>query len=95
MAEKIYPVFKIKSGNISVAIFEGEYGRNVVLQRSVYNKQTQEYRYEKMTINPAQALDVAFVATEALRWCVINSEIKPEKEQSQKISEKSENDIPF
>lgn len=93
MSEKVYPVMKMKTGSISVAVFDGQYGRNVVLQRSIYNKKTQNTRYEKMTLLLTNCLDAAYLLTKALDWHLTNPE--PEREQ-QTPSEKTKDDsIPF
>ena len=92
MSESNYPVFKLRSGNISAAVFEGRYGRSIVLQRSVYNKETKAYRYEKINILSTQCLEIGFVAQEALRWCITNPEDKPDTSNNSEHSEAKQND---
>lgn len=97
MSDKVYPCFKARLGQISGAVFEGQYGHSVTIQKRVYNKQTQETRYEKMYVAENDLLNLAYVATKVLDWLLANPIEKPKQAEAPQQPQQEQNDseIPF
>jgi len=94
MNEKNSPIFKFQNGTISIAAFEGKYGRYFMLQRSVYNPKTKEWKRENIFVNPSDFLNLGYVATQVLTWHINNPEIE-EKEPAPKPEQTKSDEIPF
>ena len=73
-----FPIFKTQLGKVSGAVFSGQYGYSVIMQKRIYNKEKQETRYEKMYVAEADLLNLAYVATKVLDWLLLNPEQKPQ-----------------
>ena len=92
--EKNSPVFKFQNGSISIAAFEGKYGRYFALQRSVYNSKTKEWKRENIFVSPSDFLNLGYVATQVLTWHINNPEIK-EKQAASKQKQTESDEVPF
>jgi len=66
--KKNYPKFKVKDGSISAAVFDGQYGFSVSLQKYIVNPQTGEKRNDRIFLNSNDLLKVAFVVQRAKAW---------------------------
>lgn len=94
---KQYPIYKVNLGRISAAVFEGQYGYSVKLQRRVYNQQTKESRYEGMYIGSVEdAFKVGEIAIKVANWLLDHPSVKNATPGTDSAEQQPQNDeIPF
>jgi hypothetical protein len=78
---KNHPIFKVKDGNVSAAVFQSQYGPSVSLQKYIFNKETQQGRNESMFLNPNDLMKVVFVLFQTKGWLAAQPE--PQKNTQQ------------